>query len=76
MREPAFLLFASDATLLGIAGVALLLVAAVAWLGDRRRARRKQIDAVGWMPWTTLFFVSFFVAVCLLAVAVMGWLRG
>ena len=76
MHEPAFLLFASDATLVGLAGGALLIVAAVALLGERRRLRRKHIDAVGWMPWTTLFFVAFFCGVSLLAVAVAGWIRG
>jgi hypothetical protein len=76
MSEPDFLLFASDATLIGLAGGALLLLALLAFLGERRRMRRKHIDAVGWVPWTTLFFVAFFCGVCLFAVAVMGWLRG
>lgn len=76
MGEPDFLLFASDATLFGLAGGALLLVALAAFAGERRRMRRKHIDAVGWMPWTTLFFVAFFCGVSLLAVAVAGWIRG
>ena len=76
MHEPAFLLFASDATWLGLWGGALLVFAALGILAYRRRIRRKHIDAVGWVPWTTLFFVAFFCGVCLLAVAVMGWIRG
>lgn len=32
-----------------------VLVALVAWLGDRRRMRRTRPDAVGFMPWTGLF---------------------
>lgn len=76
MDEPDFLLFASDATLLGLAGGALLLVAVFAWLGERRRARRKAVDAVGWVPWTTLSVLAFFCAVSLLAVAATGWLAG
>jgi hypothetical protein len=76
MHEPAFLLFASDATLAGLAGGAMLAVAGVALLGERRRLRRKHIDAVGWMPWTTLSVLATFVGLSLLAVAAMGWLRG
>jgi hypothetical protein len=76
MREPDFLLFASDATLVGLAGGALLLVAVVAFTGERRRMRRRHIDAVGWMPWTTLFFLSFFCGVVLLALAIKGWIAG
>ena len=76
MDEPAFLLFASDATLVGLAGGALLGVAGVALLGERRRLRRKHIDAVGWMPWTTLSVLATFAGLSLLAMAAMGWLRG
>ena len=76
MREPEFLLFASDATLLGLAGVVLLLVSLAAFAGERRRMRRKHIDAVGWMPWTTLSVLTTFAGTSLLAVAVLGWLRG
>ena len=76
MYEPAFLLFASDATLVGLAGAASLAVAGLALLGERRRLRRKHIDAVGWMPWTTLSVMATFVGFSLLAVAVTGWLRG
>jgi len=76
MREPDFLLFASDATLVGLAGGALLLVAVVALLGERRRMRRKHIDAVGWMPWTTLSALTTFAGLNLLAIAIVGWLKG
>ena len=76
MREPDFLLFASDATLLGLAGAGLLLLSVGTVLGDRRRARRKHVDAVGWVPWATLSVVTAFVGLSLLAMAAMGWLRG
>jgi len=69
MYEPRFLLFASDATLLGLSGAALLALAFLAWLGERRRKRRISIDAVGWVPWTTVAFLSFFAGLVLLAVA-------
>ena len=76
MHEPAFLLFASDATLLGLLAGVLLLVSAAAFLGERRRKRRSHIDAVGWMPWTTLSVLTTFAGLSLLAMAVMGWLKG
>ena len=76
MHEPTFLLFASDATLVALAGAATLTVAGIALLGERRRLRRKHIDAVGWMPWTTLSVLATFVGFSLLAVSAMGWLRG
>ena len=76
MNEPAFLLFASDATLVGLAGGVLIAVAGIALLGERRRLRRKHIDAVGWMPWTTLSALTTFAGLTLLAMAAMGWLRG
>lgn len=76
MKEPDFLLFASDATLCGIVAGALLLLALLAIVGERRRMRRSAIDAVGWVPWTTVFFVSFFPGITLLALAVKGWVAG
>jgi hypothetical protein len=76
MHEPDFLLFASDATLAGVAGGALLLFAVAAAFAERRRLRRKHIDAVGCMPWTALFLLAFFAGVTLMALAGMGWLRG
>jgi hypothetical protein len=76
MREPGFLLFASDATLAGLAGGALLLVAVVAVVAERRRLRRRRIDAVGCMPWTALFLLAFFAGVTLVLLAVTGWLAG
>ncbi len=76
MHEPAFLLFASDATLVGLAALVLLIVGAVALLGERRRLHRKHIDAVGWMPWTTLSVLATFAGLSLLAMAATGWLKG
>ena len=76
MHEPGFLLFASDATLVGLGGVALLLLAAAAFVGERRRVRRRHIDAVGWMPWTTVSVLATFAGLSLLAVAASGWLKG
>ena len=76
MREPDFLLFASDATLIGITAAALVLISTAAWLGERRRRRRRSIDEVGWMPWTTLSVLTFFGGMVLLAIAAGGWIAG
>jgi len=76
MEEPDFLLFASDATLAGLAGGSLLLIALGAAVAERRRLRRARIDAVGFMPWTAVFFLSIFPGVTLVAMAVKGWLAG
>ena len=74
MEEPEFLLFASDATLAALAGGALLALAVWSAIAERRRLRRNRIDAVGFMPWTAVFFLAFFPGLTLLALGVMGWL--
>lgn len=76
MHEPEFLIFASDATLIGMGGLALVLLSLGALMGERRRRRRRSIDAVGWMPWGTLSVATFFVGLLLLIMAAMGWIRG
>ena len=76
MQEPDFLKFASDATLLGLVAGGLLLLALVAAIAERRRSKRKSIDAVGWVPWLTVFFLAFFPGVILMVFAAKGWLNG
>lgn len=59
--EPAWLLFASDAKLLMVLGVAFLFAAVVALAMDRRRHNRDRLsaaDRVGWMPWTMVFLIG------------------
>ena len=73
---PEFIRFASEATLFGLWGGAMLTVAVIAFIGDRRRMRRRRIDAVGWVPWSTLSVLTTFAGLSLLAMAAMGWLRG
>ncbi|MCE2842637.1 MAG: hypothetical protein ACK44O_07540 [Novosphingobium sp.] len=43
-----------------LAGSAAL-IAVVAWWGERRRMRRSDPDAVGFMPWGTVFVLALFV---------------
>lgn len=76
MHMPASLLFASDATLAGLIGGALLALALVALLAERLRARRRRIDAVGWVPWTAVFLFCAFAGVAAVTLAVKGWLAG
>ncbi|MBB5733424.1 hypothetical protein FHS61_002459 [Altererythrobacter atlanticus] len=76
MEEPDFLIFASDATLAALWAGALLLLALVALLAERRRLRRQRIDAVGCMPWTAIFLTAAFAATVLLTLALKGWIAG
>lgn len=51
-------------------------LAVVAWWGDRRRRNRRNLDRVGCMPWTGLFFLALLAAVILLGVSAKLWLNG
>ncbi|MCJ2177934.1 hypothetical protein [Novosphingobium album (ex Hu et al. 2023)] len=67
----------NDSTsLMMIAGVVAAIVALVAWLGDRRRMRRRDMDRVGFMPWTPIFFWSLLAAVLLLGLGGQSLLGG
>lgn len=68
--EPAWLLFASDATLVALGGGIFLLAALIALAMDRRRHNRDRIraaDRVGWVPWTALFLLCLVMGAGLLA---------
>lgn len=49
---------------------AALIVAAIAALADRRRANRKDIEAVGFMPWPLVLVLSLLAAAVLTAFAI------
>jgi len=71
-----FLTFASEADMIALWGASFLLCAGFALVMERRRARRAQIDGVGWMPWTGLFLICVVIGGGLLAVAIPGIIRG
>ena len=41
-------------------GIAALVIATVAWWAERRRMRRSDPDAVGYVPWGTVFVLALF----------------
>lgn len=57
-------------------GAMALAIAAWAWFADRRRMRRSDPDAVGFMPWTGIFFWAVLVALVLFSLDLKAWLAG
>lgn len=55
-----------------IGGVALALAVLARW-ADQRRLRRSDPDAVGFMPWTTVYFVALMVACVTLGLSARGF---
>ena len=55
-------------------GAFAMAIAVIAWLGDRRRMRRSDPDAVGFMPWRDVFFFALLAAVILLGLAAKAWI--
>ena len=56
------------------AGVVALAVAVLAWFADRRCMRRSDPDAVGFMPWTAVFFWALLAVIALAGLAARAWL--
>lgn len=51
---------------------ALVAVAAGSGLADWRRAKRRDLDRVGWMPWTLVQVMALLGAVVTAALAIKG----
>ena len=62
--------------LMAFAGGIAAAIATCAWIGDYRRVKRRDLDRVGFMPWTTIFFWSLLAAVLLLGISARAWLGG
>ena len=56
-----------------VAGSCAALLALVAWFGDHRRKHRRDPDAVGFVDWTTLFFIALLTACLLLGGGLRLW---
>ena len=57
-------------------GVAALMIAVLAWRGDRKRMRRSDPDAVGFMPWRDIAFWASLAAIVALGFAARQWFAG
>ena len=54
------------------AAIALTLAVTAVW-AERRRLRRTNLDAVGFMPWTVIYLIAFLTAIVLLGLAAREW---
>jgi hypothetical protein len=64
----------STFTIFATAGAICAVLAFIAWLGDRRRVRRRDLERVGFMPWTGVFFVALVGALIMLGLAGREWI--
>lgn len=64
--------FASDAAVLTAWGAGFILLALMALFMDRRRLKRREINRVGWVPWTPIFLACAVIGGGILAVSVPG----
>ena len=55
-------------------GVLSLILAVYARLADRRQLRRRKLDAVGFMPWETIFVLALLTTVLLFSFALKAWM--
>lgn len=64
------------AEFLSVAGATAITLAIIAWVQESRRVHRKNLDRVGFMPWTGIFFTALLAAVVLIALAAKQWFAG
>lgn len=57
-------------------GLAALALALTAVWAERRRLRRTNLDAVGFMPWTVIYLISFLAAIVFMGLAAREWFSG
>lgn len=55
------------------AGALALMTALMSVWAERRRLRRVNLDAVGFMPWTVIYMVTFLAACVFLGLAAREW---
>ncbi|OYX92320.1 MAG: hypothetical protein B7Y74_12440, partial [Novosphingobium sp. 35-62-5] len=55
------------------AGAVALVVALVSVWAERRRLRRTNLDAVGFMPWTVIYLTTFLTAIVFLGLSAREW---
>lgn len=55
------------------AGALALAVALTAIWAERRRMRRVNLDAVGFMPWTVIYLIAFLAACVFMGLAAREW---
>lgn len=66
----------SEAATWGAIGGGAVALALAASLAERRRMRRSDLDAVGWVPWTAIFIAAVLVASVALGLAARAWFVG
>lgn len=57
----------------GSIGIAAVVLAVVAGIGERRRNARRNLDAVGFMPWSAITLFSVMVALIAFSLAIKGY---
>lgn len=55
-----------------LGAIAFAVASAAVW-AERRRLRRKNLDAVGFMPWTAIYLTSFLAAIVLFGLTAREW---
>lgn len=63
----------NSAVIVAIFGAFFAVVAGIASFADRKRQNRKNIESVGFMPWTAIFMWSLLIAVVLLGMAMNSY---